>query len=143
MKSIIFLLLIAFVGCTRIQYVPVKELQFERIEVRDTIVKAVLVPFYDTIYLQKDTVSYLKNQYAESWARWDGGLSHSLRIFPDSIPVKVQVKEVEKVTEKEIPIEVEKKLSKWESFKMDFGGWAFGVLCAITIIGIIYLMRKF
>jgi hypothetical protein len=145
-KQIIYILAIFLVGCSRIQYVPVKSLNIETVMLRDTIVKTVLVPYADTVYLYKDTVSYLKNQYSESWARWiRGGLSHSLRIFPDSIPVKVQIKEIEKVTEKEIPIEVEKKLSKWESFKMDFGGWAFGGFCGIVVIGIIYiaLRRKF
>lgn len=135
--------LVVLFGCTRIQYVPVKELQFERIELRDTIVKTVLIPYTDTVYLYRDTVSYLHNQYAESWARWiEGGLSHSLRIFPDSIPVKVQIKEVERVKEIEIPIEVERRLSKWEAFKMDFGGWAFGALCGIVIIGIVYILRR-
>ncbi len=102
-----------------------------------------LVPFYDTIYVQNDTISYLHNQYAESWAKWvEGGLSHSLRIFPDSIPVKVQIKEIERIKETEIPIEVERKLNRWEAFKMDFGGWAFGVLSAIVLGGIGYIVYR-
>lgn len=143
MKHTICILAIFLVGCSRIQYVPVKSLNIETVTLRDTIVKTALVPYADTVYLYKDTVSYLHNQYAESWAKWvEGGLSHSLRIFPDSIPVKVQIKEVERVKEVEIPIEVERKLNRWEAFKMDFGGWAFGVLSAMILAGIGYIVFK-
>lgn len=148
MKQIIYIIaLLALIGCSRIQYVPVKELQFEKITLKDTIVKTVLIPYFDTIYIQNDTISHLKNQYAESWAKWiNGALFHSLRIFPDSIPVRVVYRDVERIRKQEIPIEVERKLSKWEQFKMDVGGWAIGLLSGVFLIGIgfiiIWLIKK-
>jgi hypothetical protein len=135
------LVTLLIVGCKEVQYVPVKSMNIETVTLRDTVVKTILVPYFDTVYIQKDTVSHLKNQYAESWARWiGGGLSHSLHIFPDSISVRVVYKDVEKIKETEIPIEVERKLSKWESFKMDVGGWAIGLLSGVFLLGIGYLI---
>ncbi len=41
----------------------------------------------------------------------------------------------------EVPVEVERKLSKWEKFKMDVGGWAIGLLSGLSVIGIGYVVR--
>lgn len=40
----------------------------------------------------------------------------------------------------EVPVEVERKLSKWEQFKMDIGGWAIGVLSGLLLLGIGYIV---
>lgn len=143
--AIFLICFLSLIGCkSKMQYVPVKSLNIETVTLRDTIIKTVLVPYFDTIYIHNDTVSHLKNQYAESWAKWiNGGLSHSLRIFPDSIPVRVIYKDIERIKETEVPIEVERKLNKWESFKMEYGGWSFGVSCGLLLIGIIYIVYWF
>lgn len=139
--TLIFLLFLG--SCkTKIQYVPVKELEFHNVYFRDTTIKTILIPYRDSTTV-KDTSSYLKNKYADSWAIWNNGfLSHSLNIFPDTIPINLQIQEVEILREVEIPIEIEKKLTKWQKIKMDFGGWSIGVLSGIIIIGIIYLIIK-
>lgn len=139
---IVLFAFLSLIGCkSQIKYVPVKSLNIETVTLRDTIIKTILVPYFDTIYIQNDTVSHLKNQYAESWAKWiGGGLSHSLRIFQDSIPVRVVYKDIERIKETEIPIEVERKLTKWESFKMEYGGWSFGVSCCLLVVGILFIV---
>ena len=40
----------------------------------------------------------------------------------------------------EVPVEVERKLSKWEQFKMDVGGWAIGAISGLLLIGIGYVI---
>lgn len=40
----------------------------------------------------------------------------------------------------EVPVEVERKLTKWEQFKMDVGGWAIGVLSGLLLLGIGYVV---
>lgn len=40
----------------------------------------------------------------------------------------------------EVPIEVERKLSKWEQFKMNVGGWAIGLLSGVLLLGIGYVV---
>jgi hypothetical protein len=44
----------------------------------------------------------------------------------------------------EVPVEVERKLSKWEQFKMDIGGWAIGGLLGLFLleIGRVYFIVK-
>lgn len=40
----------------------------------------------------------------------------------------------------EVPVPVEKELSRWEKAKMDVGGWAIGVLSGMIMIGIGYVV---
>ena len=37
-----------------------------------------------------------------------------------------------------VPYPVEKKLSKWQQFRLDFGGWAMGVLA----LGIVFFFIR-
>ncbi|MDR2917838.1 MAG: hypothetical protein LBV72_00525 [Tannerella sp.] len=38
---------------------------------------------------------------------------------------------------------VEKELSKWQSFKQEIGGWAFGFALFSLIVGVVYVVLKF
>ena len=40
----------------------------------------------------------------------------------------------------EVPVEVERELSKWEQFKMNVGGWAIGLLSGIALFGVGYII---
>ena len=42
----------------------------------------------------------------------------------------------------EVPYPVEKKLSKWQSFKMDVGGYSMIILLVLFIAGIYKLIKK-
>lgn len=138
---ICILLVFSFIGCrSRVQYVPVKSVDIRTVFLRDTTIKTVLVPYRDSVNTP-DTSSYLRNPYAESWAVWSGGqLHHSLNIFPDTLPITLQIEAIEITRTVEIPIEVEKKLSRWQKAKMDVGGWAIGVLSCLFVLGIGYLV---
>lgn len=144
---IICILSVLFVSCrARIQYVPVKSTEVTTVHLRDTTVNTVLVPYRDSVSVP-DTMSYLRNPYAESWAVWSGGrLNHSLNILPDTIPITLQIEAIEITRTVEIPIEVERKLTKWEQFKMDVGGWSIGLLSGVILIGIgfavVWLVRR-
>ncbi len=41
----------------------------------------------------------------------------------------------------EIPVLVEKELSRWEKIKIEAGGWAIGLLSGLAVIGIGYVVR--
>ena len=41
----------------------------------------------------------------------------------------------------EIPIPVEKELSRWEKIKIEAGGWAIGLLSGLVVIGIGHVVR--
>ena len=93
-----------------------------------------------------DTASVLENKYAKSEAVVSGGvLHHSLQTKPVREPVEVQIKETVRdsiVYRDRIQtrtVEVEKKLTWWQSLKLKAGG----VFLILIVIAILYLFLKF
>ena len=117
-------------------------------------VKTVVETVHDTAYVQLpvivervatlDTASVLENKYAKSAAMVSGGvLAHSLETKPVKEPVSVEKQIVYRnslvyrdrvVTE---TVEVEKKLSAWQSFKMKAGGFSIVLLLIVILYTII------
>ena len=113
-------------------------------------VKTVVETIHDTAYVQLpvivervatlDTASVLENKYAKSAALVSGGvLTHSLETKPAKAPVAVEKQIVYRdslvyrdrvVTE---TVEVEKKLSAWQSFKMKAGGFSIVILLIVIL----------
>ena len=124
---------------------PVLESDSTRVEV-----KTVVETIHDTAYVQLpvivervatlDTASVLENKYAKSAAFVSGGvLTHSLETKPAKAPVSVEKQIVYRdsliyrdrvVTE---TVEVEKKLSAWQSFKMKAGGFSIAILLIVIL----------
>ena len=87
-----------------------------------------------------DTASLLENKFAKSAAFVSGGvLTHSLETKPAKEPVSVEKQIVYRdsliyrdrvVTE---TVEVEKKLSAWQSFKMKAGGFLIVILLIVML----------
>ena len=93
-----------------------------------------------------DTASVLENKYAISEAVVSGGvLHHSLQTKPVREPVEVQIKETvrdsivywDRIQTR--TVEVEKKLTWWQSIKLKAGG----VFLILIVIAILYLFLKF
>ena len=117
-------------------------------------VKTVVETVHDTAYVQLpvivervatlDTASVLENKYAKSAALVSAGvLTHSLETKPVKEPVSVEKQIVYRdslvyrdrvVTES---VEVEKKLSAWQSFKMKAGGFSIVLLLIVILYTII------
>ena len=141
------LLLLAASACSTVRQLPsvtdstkVEVRVVEKI-VRDTafVELPVIVEKVATL----DTASVLENKYAKSEASVSGGvLTHSLATKPVREPVAVEYKEVVRdsvVYRDRIEmqtVEVEKKLSWWQTFKMKAGG----LFLLIALIGIIYII---
>ena len=124
---------------------PVLESDSTRVEV-----KTVVETIHDTAYVQLpvivervatlDTASLLENKFAKSAAFVSGGvLTHSLETKPAKEPVAVEKQIVYRdslvyrdrvVTE---TVEVEKKLSAWQSFKMKAGGFSIVILLIVIL----------
>ena len=117
----------------------------------------------DTVYLEvpkivekvvtKDTVSVLENEFAKSAASVsDGLLAHSLETKPVQKPVEVQTKIVyrDSIIFKDVvvyeTVEVEKELSRWQTFKMKTGGITLTILLLLALAAtgwtIIRILRK-
>ena len=113
----------------------------------------------DTVYLEvpkivakvvtKDTVSVLENEFAKSAASVsDGLLAHSLETKPVQKPVEVQTKTVyrDSIIFKDVvvyeTVEVEKELSRWQTFKMKTGGITLTILSLLALAAIGWIIIR-
>lgn len=104
----------------------------------------------DTVYLEvpaiterivtRDTASRLENDYAVSEASVSGGyLSHSLATKPARTPVETEAREVARDSIifrdrlVEVPVEVEKPLSRWQRTLLALGRTMLAMLCAAAL----------
>ena len=145
---LLFTLLLTACGVAR----PVLESDNTKVEVKvvEKIVKDTAwfeLPVIVEKVATLDTVSVLENKYAKSEAVVAGGiLHHSLQTKPVREPVSVESKETvrdsivyrDRVQTK--TVEVEKKLTWWQSLKMKTGGVT---LLAIVLIVILFLISHF
>ena len=110
------LLVVLLCGC-RTQYVPVETVRTERVEVHDSIYVETLLHDSVTIRSNGDTV------VIEHWRdRWRDRWRDSIRV--DSV---------------QVPVPVERKLSKWESFCVDYGKIMVGAT-SVSVIGIVLVL---
>ena len=141
------LLLLAASACSTVRQLPsVTDSTKVEVHVVEKIVR-------DTAYVELpviveqvatlDTASVLENKYAKSEASVSGGvLTHSLATKPVREPVAVEYKEVVRdsiVYRDRIEtqtVEVERKLTWWQTLKMKAGG----LFLLIALIGIIYII---
>ena len=129
------------VSCTHIKYVPIENTKVDSIYYTDTIITEKLVPYRDSVIVdvQGDSASsYLFNPYAGSWAVYNGGkLFHSLWIFDKPLQIDFKLPHNIKVFTRDVPIEVEKPLTRWQKAKQELGGIAMGVLGVLGVLGIL------
>ena len=111
MKRILFLILLLFVSCSTIKYIPVKETEY--VTVTETLVDTVIKwapPIEKTDKETKDTTSTVETSLAKSTATVSNGtLHHTIENKKDSIKTKIVYKDkiVERIEYKEVPVEVE------------------------------------
>lgn len=141
---ITLLLLCALVSCGTQRKVVQQEVQktrtetrYERILVHDT--SYIEIPVQTAEKTVKDSTSHLENDYAVSDASItsDGLLYHSLRTKAQkkAVPVDKQIERKDSLVyvdkQVNVPVPVEKELTKWQSFKIDYFGWLVAVLFAL------------
>lgn len=123
-----FLCLMCFLcGCTTTKYVPVVEKQIEYVAKTDTLIQKDSVFCHDSVYIHSigDTVWY------EKW--------HTR--YVDRVEYQVRTDSFIKRDSVQVPYPVEKKLTKWQQIKVDWGGWTMLVLVIIIFI-IVWLVIK-
>lgn len=104
-----------FTSC-RIQYVPVETVRTEY-KTRDSI-QIDSIYQQDSVYVlvKGDTVYQYKYKYLYKYQYLN------------------RTDTVTKIDSVQVPYPVEKKLTKWQSLKMELGGWAFGLVIAFILI---------
>ena len=116
----IIVLTSAIWSCKSIQYVPVETVKYDSIYINKVQVDSVY--HRDSIYVvdKGDTVFLYKDRYIYKYK----DRTDTLYVTnTDSI---------------QVPYPVEKELTKWQQFRMDFGGWA---IAAVIIIVLIFFGR--
>lgn len=123
--AVVIFVAVSLPGCKSTEYIPVESV---RTEYRDREVERLVADtVHDTrlVWVKGDTVVDIRDR----WHR-------STEIIHDTCYV-------EHTDSVAVPYPVEKRLSRWQQAKMDFGGMAMGVLAAVLCIAVVWLIKKF
>lgn len=117
---------ICFVSC-RTQYIPVETVRTEY-KTRDSI-RVDSVYQQDSVYVlvKGDTIYQYRYKYLYKYQYLN---RTDTVIKTDSV---------------QVPYPVERKLNRWQSIKMELGGWAFGIIIVMALIiggWLVYRLRK-
>ena len=112
---ILLMLAICFVSC-RTQYSPVESVRTEY-KTRDSI-------RYDSIYQRDSIYTLIKGDTVYQY-RYKYLYRYLTTNRTDTILKNDSIR---------VPYPVEKKLSRWQSIKMELGGWAFGIVIVFILV---------
>lgn len=111
-------------GCRQVQYVPVETVRMDSIYLTQTLRDSIYK--YDSIYVRDkgDTVFVDRHKY----------------MFIDKVHVDTIVSV--RVDTLSVPYPVEKKLTRWEQFRLDVGGYAIFAVVVTILIAVGYMIYK-
>lgn len=119
----VFVVFLALCSCTTTRYVPVETVRTERVTVHDSIYVETVIRDSTTVKEKGDTV--LIEHWSTKWRdKWRDRWRDSIRV--DSV---------------QVPYPVERKLTKWESFCIDYGKLMVGATAA-AILGIVFVLVR-
>ncbi|MBF0951924.1 MAG: hypothetical protein HXK22_09145, partial [Alloprevotella tannerae] len=100
------------------------------------------VAIHDSVVIVKDDQGNIKEKlivrYRDHWHATQDALT-LLRLI-DRYKASNDSLRAIKTEYKEVPIPVEKKLSRWQKIKMDVGGWAIGAMSTFILAAVSYIM---
>ena len=112
---ILLMLAICFVSC-RTQYIPVESVRTEY-KTRDSI-------RYDSIYQRDSIYTLIKGDTVYQY-RYKYLYRYLTTNRTDTILKNDSIR---------VPYPVQKKISRWQSIKMELGGWAFGIVIVFILV---------
>lgn len=150
-------------SCSHRVYVPVKSIRTDTIymsrkdsvHIKDSLITRQVinihdsVAIHDSIVIIKDDQGHIKEKlivrYRDRWHATQDNLT--LQRLLAHYKASNDILRATKTEYKEVPIPVEKKLSRWQKIKMDVGGWAIGAMSTflLAIVGyiVIWLLKKY
>lgn len=150
-------------SCSHRVYVPVQSIRTDTIymsrkdsiHIKDSLITRQMinirdsVAIHDSIVIIKDDQGNIKEKlivrYRDRWHTTQDNLTLQRQI--DRYRASNDSLRATKTEYKEVPIPVEKKLSRWQKIKMDVGGWAIGAMSTflLAIIGyiVVWLLKKY
>ena len=156
-KMMAFVLVVALLcGCSHRTYVPLQSVRTDTVymarkdsvHVRDSLVERRIVNIrdsvavHDSVVIVKDERGEVKERlivrYRDRWHAAEDNLSLQRQI--DRYKASNDSLRAARRDSVAVPVPVEKKLTKWQKFKMDVGGWAIGALSAVLIAACAYVL---
>lgn len=143
---IMFLVVLLLFSCKSIQYVPVETVRTEYKTKTDT------VKVSDTIRTEKETIlREARTEDSAMIAKLGIKLQDNERLLillrnhlteSNSKQYESHTDTIIKTDSIQVPYPVEKKLTKWQQFKMDFSEWIIGIILIFSLLFCIYLARR-
>lgn len=154
---------LCFTSCSHRVYVPVQSIRTDTIymsrkdsvHIKDSLVTRQVinirdsVAIHDSVVIIKDEQGNIKEKlivrYRDRWHATQDNLTlqRLLAHYKASNDILRSTRK-ERI---EVPVPVERKLSRWEKLKMDVGGWAIGAMSTflLAIIGyiVVWLLKKY
>lgn len=150
-------------SCSHRVYVPVQSIRTDTIymskkdsvNLKDSLVARQVInvrdsiTIHDSVVIVQDEQGNVKERlivrYRDRWHATQDNLT--LQRLIDRYKASNDSLRATKTEYKEVPIPVEKKLSRWQKIKMDVGGWAIGAMSTflLAIIGyiVVWLLKKY
>lgn len=136
-------------GCRSVQYVPVETVRTERdsVNIRDSVAIRNEVNYKDSTIIKDSTVivqDEAGNVLKEKYYRTEKSYTSLQKKYDELISAYAALLSEKKDTV-EVPVPVEKPLSKWQQFKLDVGGYALcvGVVLVLVVVGyLVYKLKK-
>lgn len=117
-------MLFVICSCRTVKYVPV-----ETIKVDTTYINK----------LQRDSIYMLDSVYVKE--KGDTFFIEKYKyLYRDKLVRDTMY--ISKVDSIQVPYPVEKELTRWQQFRMDFGGWAMCIVVISIVILIVYKIKK-
>lgn len=154
---------LCFTSCSHRAYIPLQSVHTDTIymarkdsvHIKDSlVVRQVInirdsVAIHDSVVVVQDEQGNVKERlivrYRDRWHATQDILTLQRQI--DRYKASNDSLRATKTEYKEVPIPVEKKLSRWQKIKMDVGGWAIGAISTflLAIIGyiVVWLLKKY
>lgn len=154
---------LCFTSCSHRTYVPMQSIRTDTIymsrkdsvHIKDSLITRQVinirdsVAIHDSVVIVKDDQGHINEKlivrYRDRWHATQDNLT--LQRLIDRYKASNDSLRATKTEYKEVPIPVEKKLSRWQKIKMDVGGWAIGVMSTflLAIVGyiVIWLLKKY
>ena len=120
----LFLLWLVLTGCRTIEYYPLETVRIDTVYVNQQRVDSVLVRDSIHIYQKGDTVTEFRLKYIYKYRD------------------RVDTLYLSKTDTVSVPYPVEKQLTKWQSVKVDYGGWAMGIVFVFILIVVGWMVYK-
>ena len=143
-------------GCSHRTYVPLQSVRTDTVymarkdsvHVKDSLVERQVVNIrdsvavHDSVVIVKDERGDVKERLIVRYRdRWHASTDNmTLRRQLDRYRAQNDSLRAARRDSVAVPVPVEKKLTKWQKFKMDVGGWAIGAMSAVLIAACAYVL---